>query len=139
MSVEETERTIRQYVDALLEGGDFASFFAEHVLWTTMETGEEIRGREAVRDFISGLHRQSFDASPELVNVTFADGVAGLEAVFVGTHTAEFAGIPATGAAVRLPYSVFYDVTAGRIDRLRAYFPVAALVQQLADAASARV
>ena len=35
MSVEETERVLREYVDALLSGGDFASFFADDVLWTT--------------------------------------------------------------------------------------------------------
>ena len=29
MSAEETETTIRQYLDALLSGGDFASFFAD--------------------------------------------------------------------------------------------------------------
>jgi steroid delta-isomerase-like uncharacterized protein len=137
MSLEETESTIRQYLDALLNGGDFASFLADEVVWTTMETGDRIQGREAVRDFIVALHTQLFDAAPELVNLTFADGVAGLEAVFVGRHTAEFAGVPATGAAVRLPYSVFYDVAGGRIVALRAYFPITALVQQLAGAASA--
>ena len=77
MSVEETEGTIREYLDALLNGGDFAAFFADDVLWTTMETGDQIRGREVVRDFIIALHSQLFDASPELVNVTVADGVAG--------------------------------------------------------------
>ena len=137
MSVEETEGTIREYLDALLNGGDFAAFFADDVLWTTMETGDQIRGREAVRDFIIALHSQLFDASPELVNVTVADGVAGLEAVFVGTHVAEFAGVSATGTAVRLPYSVFYDVSGGKIVALRAYFPIAVLVQQLSDAAAA--
>ena len=137
MSLEETESTIRQYLDALLNGGNFASFFADDVVWTTMETGDQVQGREAVRDFIIALHSQLFDASPELVNTTFTDGVAGLEGVFVGTHTAEFAGIPATGAAVRLPYSVFYDVDGGEIIALRAYFPITALVQQLAGAASA--
>jgi steroid delta-isomerase-like uncharacterized protein len=137
MSLEQTESTIRQYLDTLLSGGDFAAFFAEDVLWTTMETGEQIKGRDAVRDFIVSLHRQLFDASPELVNTTFADGVAGVEAVFAGTHTAEFAGVPATGTRVRLPYSVFYDVTDGAITALRAYFPVAALARKLAEAASA--
>jgi steroid delta-isomerase-like uncharacterized protein len=137
MSIEETEGTIRKYLDALLNGGDFASLFADDVVWTTMETGDEIHGREAVRDFIIALHSQMFDASPELGNVAFADGVAALEAVFVGTHTADFAGVRATGAAVRLPYSVFYDVSGGKIDKLRAYFPITALVQQLRDAAAA--
>jgi steroid delta-isomerase-like uncharacterized protein len=138
MSLEETESTMRQYLEALRNQGDFASFFAEEVLWTTMETGDQIRGREAVGDFIIALHRQLFDASPELLSTACADGVAGVEAVFVATHTAEFAGVPATGAAVRLPYSMFYDVSGGKIVALRAYFPITALLQQLREAASAR-
>ena len=58
MSVQDTEQTIREYLDALLSEGDFASFFAEDVRWTTMETGEEIRGRESVKGFIIALHNQ---------------------------------------------------------------------------------
>src|SRR3954454_15195358 len=98
MSVEETERTIRGYLDALLDGGDFASFFADDVTWTTMETGDQLTGRAAVADFIVALHRRFFDASPELGSVTTADGVAAIEAVFAGTHIAEFGDVPATGA-----------------------------------------
>src|SRR6476469_1715102 len=136
MSMQETEQTIRDYLDALLNGGDFAAFFADDVGWTTMETGEEIGGRQAVKDFIVALHSQWFQASPELRNVTAADGVAAIEAVFVGTHIAEFAGVPATGTAVSLPYSVSYDVAGGKIEALRAYFPITALIQQLKEAAA---
>jgi steroid delta-isomerase-like uncharacterized protein len=137
MSLEDTERVVRQYLDALLTGGDFASYFTDDVVWTTMETGDRVQGREAVRDFIIALHQRAFDAAPELVHVAFADDVAALEAVFIGKHIAEFAGVPATGATVRLPYSVFYGVANGRIAALRAYFPVMALSRQLAEAASA--
>lgn len=136
MSVEDTERTIRGYLDALLGGGDFASFFADDVRWTTMETGEEITGRTAVADFIVALHRRFFDASPELGSVTTSDGVAAIEAVFVGTHIAEFGDVPATGAAVRMPYSVAYDISDGQISALRAYFPIQALVETLREAAA---
>lgn len=138
MTQDDTERTVRQYLAALLNGGDFAAFFADDVVWTTMETGDRVQGREAVRDFIVGLHTQMFAASPELVNVTFSDGVAGLEALFVGKHIADFAGVPATGTTVRMPYSVFYDVTGGQIVALRAYFPITALARQLIDAAGQR-
>ena len=136
MSVEETERVMRPYLDALVSGGDFASFLADDVVWTTMETGDQFKGREAVTEFIVAMHTQLFDAAPELVSLVCADGVAALEAVFAATHTAEFAGVPATGAAVRLPYSVFYDVADGSITTLRAYFPVADLVRQLSEAAA---
>ena len=136
MTVEETERTIHEYLDALQTGGDFAAYFSDDLTWTTMETGDQIRGRDPVRDFIVALHSQLFEASPEFGNVTVADGVAALEAVFVGKHIAEFAGVPATGVEVRLPYSVSYDVSGGKITALRAYFPITALVQQLGAAAA---
>lgn len=136
MSVEQTDRTIRGYLDDLLGGGDFARFFSEDVVWTTMETGEEIRGRGAVRDFIVALHTQWFRAEPELKDITVADGLVGLEALFVGTHAAEFAGIAPTGLEVRLPYSVFYDVADGEITALRAYFPIGTLVARLQEAAA---
>ena len=132
----DTESTMRDYMDALLSGGDFAAFFSEDVRWTTMETGDVVTGREAVRDYIVALHTQLFEAAPEVRGMAVADGVVGLEADFVGTHIAEFAGVPPTGAQVRLPYAVFYDVSGGSITALRAYFPISALVQQLQAAAS---
>ncbi len=106
-----------------------------------METGEQVRGKDAVRDFIVALHRQYFDAivrvrsrmrialavarapcycmtggsrritqsilmrQPEFGTVIVGDGAATLEAVFVGTHIADFAGVPATGVSVRCPTS----------------------------------
>jgi hypothetical protein len=105
MSLEATTQTINSYLDALLNGGDFGQFFTDNVRWTTMETGDEIQGREAVRGFIVALHRELFDAKPELRSIGIADGLAALEADFVGVHTGEFAGIAPTGAAVRVPYA----------------------------------
>ncbi|HEX8511335.1 MAG TPA: nuclear transport factor 2 family protein, partial [Propionibacteriaceae bacterium] len=66
MSLEVTTRTINSYVEALLNGGDFGQFFTENVRWTTMESGDEIQGREAVRNFIVALHSAMFDAKPEV-------------------------------------------------------------------------
>jgi len=128
------------YLEALLSGGDFDSYFADDVVWTTMETGDEIRGKQDVADFIVALHGTMFDARPELVNVVCGDGVASLEAVFVATHSGEFAEIPATatGTDVRLPYSVGYDVADDRITAVRAYFPVTRLRGLLSEAAAAR-
>ena len=137
MSLGATTQTINSYLDALLNGGDFGQFFTDEVRWTTMETGDEIQGREAVRDFIVALHRELFDAKPEVRSVGIADGLAALEADFVGVHTGEFAGIAPTGAAVRVPYCVFYDVGEAGITALRAYMPVRQMVAELEAAAAA--
>ena len=131
MSVDATKGTIDAYLDALLNGGDFAQFFTDQVEWTTMETGEQIRGREAVRDFIVALHKELFDAHPKVKTVIVGDGIAALEADFVGTHTGEFAGIAPTGASLRVPYSVVYDLTDDGISALRAYMPVRQIIAEL--------
>lgn len=136
MSLEATTRTVNAYLDTLVQRGDFGQYFTENVVWTTVETGEEIHGREAVRDFIVAMHTQFFDGKIELKRVAIGDGIAGMEADFVGVHTGEFAGIPPTGANLRVPYSVFYDVDDGGISALRAYLPVSQMIAELEAARS---
>jgi predicted ester cyclase len=137
MSLEQTEQTMRGYLDALKGGGDFASWFADDVLWTTMESGEEVRGRDNVRDVIASMHSQQFEATPELRGMVCGDGVAGLEAVFIGRQIGEVAGIPATGGEVRVPYTMFYEIDGDRITALRAYLSMLAIVAQLQAARTA--
>lgn len=126
-----TERTMSAYIEALGARGDFAAYFADDVLWTTMETGDQVRGRDAVRDLIVWMHEQAFDGRPELRNLVCGDGVAALEAVFVGRHIDEFAGIAATGASVSLPYTMFYELSGDRITHVRAYISMVGLVSAI--------
>jgi hypothetical protein len=64
--------------------------------------------------------------------LTFLPGPSVMESqANTGTHTGEFAGIQATGRAVRVPYSVVYDLRADKISALRIYFPMSLLVEQL--------
>ena len=136
MADKTTRAVMDEYLEALLHGSDFGRFFAPDVVWTTMETGEEVRGRDAVRDLIRGLHTQAFQARPELVSLLTGDTTAMLEAVFVGTHVGDFAGLPATGMQVRWPYAMVYDGAGGSITALSAYSPMTALRSQLAVAGS---
>ena len=41
------------------------------------------------------------------------------------------AGIQPTGRAVRVPYSVVYDLRGDKISGLRIYFPMGLLIEQL--------
>lgn len=135
----DTSREIMDgYLAALQDGSDFGRYFAEDVRWTTVETGDEVHGREAVRDYIVALHTQAFDAHPELRNLVVGDGGACLEADLVGTHTGDFAGVPATGASLRVPYAVTYDLSLEGITALRAYIPVRQMVDRLREAQSAQ-
>ena len=131
MSRDAAERMMSAFFEALRSRGDFARHFAPDIVLTTMEDGARVTGREAARDFIVAFHTRMFDAHPELVHLAVGDGVAAAELVFAGTHTGEFAGLQPTGLAVRLPYSVFYDVTEDGITGLRLYLSVRALVEQI--------
>jgi steroid delta-isomerase-like uncharacterized protein len=137
MSLETTQQTMQDYLSALLGGGDFAQFFADDVVWTTTETGQQVHGRDAVRDFIVSFHTQAFDARPEIRSLTVTEGAATLEADFVGTHTGDFAGVAPTGTKLRVPYCVVYDIRDNRITALRGYLPIAAIVAKLSAAAKA--
>jgi steroid delta-isomerase-like uncharacterized protein len=131
MSVEATSKTIRSYLDAFLARGDFADYFSEEVTWTTVGGGQELQGRQPVRDFLSWMHTQAFDAHPKVKTLVIGDSQAALEADFVGTHTGEFLGIPATGKSVRVPYCVIYDLRDDKLAALRAYIPMDLFAQQL--------
>jgi steroid delta-isomerase-like uncharacterized protein len=131
MSVEATSATMRSYLDALLARDGFANYFTEDVTWSTVGAGQELQGRDPVRDFLTWMHTQAFDAHPKIKTLVVGDGQAALEADFVGTHTGEFLGVPATGRSVQVPYCVVYDLRKDKIAALRAYIPMELLAQQL--------
>jgi steroid delta-isomerase-like uncharacterized protein len=131
MTLEATAETMRSYLDALVARGDFADYFTDDVTWTIIGTDQQVQGREPVRDFLTWMHTQAFDAYPKVNTLVVGDGQATLEADLVGTHTGEFLGIPATGKTVQVPYCVVYDLRDGKITALRAYIPMDLFTQQL--------
>ena len=132
MSVEATSKTMQSYLDALVARSDFDDYFTDDVACTTVGAGQEVQGRQAVRDFITWLHTQVFDARPKVKTLVAGDGHAALEADFVGTHIGEFLGMPASGKSVNVPYCVVYDLRDDKIAELRIYMPMELFSQQLA-------
>jgi steroid delta-isomerase-like uncharacterized protein len=131
MSVTTTAQAMRSYLDAFLARGNFADYYTDEVTWTTVGTDQELQGRQLVRDFLSWMHIQAFDAHPKVKTLVIGGGQAALEADFVGTHTGEFLGIPPTGKSVQVPYCVIYDLQDDKIAALRAYIPMDLFAQQL--------
>ena len=124
MSVDATKQTMDSYLEALMSRGDYSRFFTDDVRWTTVESGEQIVGRQAVADYIGSMHLSLFDAHPELKKLVVGEGAVAAEFDFVGTNTGDFEGEAATGQEMRVPYVVVYDVSEGGISELRAYLPV---------------
>jgi predicted ester cyclase len=119
MSIEETQAVMDAYVAALVGREDIAPYFSDDVFFELVDVGQRVEGRDEVVAAIVELHEQTFDAHPEVTNEVIGEGTAALEVVFVGTQTGEFAGIPATGTEVAVPYAVFYDLADGKITALR--------------------
>jgi predicted ester cyclase len=129
-----TERQVMQdYLDTLVKRGNFPTYFTDDVVASFEGTDQRAEGRDAAGQLIRYVHEGAFDAQMELKNLLTDDGKAAIEADFVGTHTGEFAGIPATGRAVRVPYSVVYDLSGDQISALRIYFPMSLLIEQLSS------
>ena len=131
MSTERTRETMEAYLRTLVERGPYGKYFADDVTFSFVGSGQEVQGREAVEQFIRYLHEQAFDAEPKVKKTVIGDGDAALEADFVGTHTGEFNGVPATGKRVDVPYAVLYDLDDCKITALRGDMPVDVLMGQI--------
>jgi predicted ester cyclase len=134
MTITESGRTTMDaYLQALTTRDSFADFLTDDVTLDMVGAGLSAQGRAQVEDSIRYVHEQAFDGRPELKSlIVDPDGRrSAVEVDFIGRHTGEFAGIPATGRNVRVPYSVHYDLTSGGISALRIYGLAEGLVSAL--------
>lgn len=128
MSAERTREMLDRYLASQHED---LSMMADDVVFTTMSSGQEHHGREAVRATLRHIYRVAFDAHAEARTIVCETDHGVLEGLFVGRHIGEFAGIPPTGREVRVPLCVVYDVTNAGIRRGRVYFEMPVLLAQL--------
>ena len=131
MSADQVRETMSAYVEVLRARGDYRRFFAEDIRFEIVGTDQSARGAEAAEHAIRFFHEIAFDAQPEISKVLVDDDGAAAEAMFVGKHIGDFAGVGATGRAVRVPYSVFYELDAGLITALRIYLSMDQLLTQI--------
>lgn len=132
MTLIETARTtMTAYLDTLVARGPYDKFFTPDASLYVMGTDQEAHGRDQVVGMIRYLHEQAFDAHPQLKCLLVDGEKSAIEADFVGKHIAEFAGKPATGKEVRVPYSVVYDLEGEQIVALRIYGLLDGIIREL--------
>jgi steroid delta-isomerase-like uncharacterized protein len=104
---------------------------AKDVIFTIMSTGESVQGPDAVMEMQRQFYNGSFSAKAKHTNLVIGESGAVLEARVVGTHTGEYAGIPATGKKIDVPLVVVYDVEGDFITRGRVYYEVSVFLRQV--------
>ena len=124
---------MQDYLDALGKRADYGQYFTGDVVLIAVGTDQRTAGREAAEQQMRDLHERAFDARIEVKNLLVDDDKAAVEADFAGTHIGEFAGLAPTGRAVRVSYSVVYDLRGDQISELRIYFPMSVLMEQLTN------
>ena len=110
MSVEKTQRTLDRYFGLMGRDEDFAECFTADVTWVIADTGEVIKGPDAVRDYIIALHTRMADTQGRKSVV--GDGFVYLE----GDCTAT---VPSSGR--RISYCIAYDMSDDLIAAMRCY------------------
>ena len=126
MPIEVTKHTVAKFLDEV----DVA-LIAENAVFTMMADGQETHGREAIQQLIQYFYQIAFDGAHETSRTIFADEFATVEGYLVGRHIGEFAGIPATDKAVRVPMCHIFEVQDGLIQRAHIYFQMITLMQQI--------
>ena len=117
MTVETTRATMERYFQLMNSGGDFSELYTADVRWLMADTGQEIRGPTAVRDYLNELHDKML--SGEQRDLVIADEHAYLEGDAVN----------ADGSKPGLSYCIVYDLSNGLIADMRCYGTIATLME----------
>lgn len=117
MSLAESSDVMHQYFAAMGRGEDFSVSFTEDVTWLMVDSGQEVRGASAVRDYILELHDKM--VSQQGGELAVSDNHAYLEGLSV--HTQEVGG-------PTYSYCLVYDLEGARISAMRCYGTLAALM-----------
>jgi SnoaL-like domain len=101
---------MESYFNAMGADEDFAEFYTTDVRLIMPESGREVHGRRAVRDYLIAIHAKMFDHQRR--EFVLADGYAYLEGDCVDRPG---------GTGLRFAYCLVYDLDGDRIQEMRSY------------------
>jgi len=128
MSVEEAREVFTRYAES---GHSDVSMMAPDVVFRVMATGQEFRTPAGVLGMLNWFYHGAFEARADTKNMLVGEGVVAIEADFIGRHTGEFAGVPATGKEINVPFTVWYALRDGQIVEGRIYWETPAFLAQV--------
>jgi steroid delta-isomerase-like uncharacterized protein len=127
----EVDSVSRSNMEAYFKTHD-VQYIAEDAVFINMSSGEETKGKEAVKQMLQYMYHIAFDATATIHNTIVTEDKAIFEATFEGIHIGEFAGIQPTNKKVSVPLCVSYDLENGLIKQARIYMLTDVMMRQLA-------
>jgi steroid delta-isomerase-like uncharacterized protein len=94
-------------------------------------TGEDIRGHEAIKQYMSGLYNSFPDNQMTLDDVIVEGNKAAIRFTFTGTHKGEFMGIPPTNKKVTGSIIEIHRIADGKVVEIWQRLDTLGLMQQL--------
>jgi len=137
MTMQETGRVIREWVDALTrdDPGAFRACLAPEVHWMNMADGRVVHGAEPLHLAIWGMRVALPDLYARIDDMVADGDRAAVEMTFTGTHNGQLIGpagpVPPTGNQVSLRAALFFHVQDGRIVRITRYGDTLSLLTQV--------
>ena len=116
MTVEVTQATMERYFQLMSSGEDFSELYTADVRWLMADTGQEVRGPTAVRDYLNDLHSKMLSGQQR--DLVIADDQAFLEGDAVNGDASNSG----------LSYCIVYDLSDARIADMRCYGTLANLM-----------
>ncbi len=110
MSSEQAQAVIDHYFELMGRDADFAECYSAEVTWLVADTGQVVRGPEAVRDFIIALHGRMTDGRTNKI-------VVGSDSAYLEGDCAA----TSTETGDRTYYCVAYDIQENLIVAMRCY------------------
>jgi len=116
MTVQQTRATMDRYFELMGSDGDFSELFVDDVRWLMVDSGQEVRGRAVVREYVDLLHSRMMSGEQRELVVT--EEHAYLEGDSVN----------ADESGRGLSWCLVYDVKDGVIMDMRCYGTLSALM-----------
>ena len=132
--IERNKDIVRAYIQAILVERDFSkfsTFTAPGFYIDRSAVPEAIAGENALHNQMDMLYGAFPDLALEIVNIVAEGDLVVVRFAAPGTHTGEFAGIPATGKRATWKGLVMYHVVDGKITEAWANWDDWGLIEQL--------
>lgn len=126
------EAIVRAHIDAENKHDAAAVIATFHrPQYEIIPMGAVLDGAEPVSEFLTGTFSGFPDFAAQVPSLIHCDSGVVAEGRFTGTHEREWAGIPATGRSVDVPFCAIFVFEEDRCVSERLYFDFATMLRQL--------